>query len=398
MKNKSKLCYITPDSWLTNVNTSKFRKWLINDYSITSILDWYKPFDEAPDMRCNSIVVNNEKSDTSIRIRQLYPPNPRMVCREFTLDSKLLKQWVEKEWEVYITPQERPIVDKMRSLSVPMSELFNVKYGYRTGDNPGRLSSENGLFKVVEGKNIIRYHVNPKTKYLKDKSNLSDSFIAKEFPAPKVLIQYVRSNTLDVDARWLECAYIDEPCVPLNSLNYITKKTDDYDIKYSLAVLNSFLMNRYYRLRYTDVNVKTKYVAGLPIPRLNAQQQAALIEKVNILINTIDTCINKREEFLVTVKYKFQTTNIDNKFKKFYLMDFEKFMKELEKISPVNQPEKIVEWREFFLKYQRETIGLIQTIFNTSKELDDLIYDIYGVSPADRDIVKKYCNASYYIY
>ena len=170
---------------------------------------------------------------------------------------------------MYISPAERPIMDKIRAVSQPLGSLFNVKYGLRTGNNKKYLSENAGLYKVVEGKNIGRYYRSSETNFLTKTDGLPKSYFGDEKSLPKLLVQYVRSNSTDVDARWLESTYCDIECIPLNSLNSIYKKDEGLDLKYLLAVLNSYLMNRYYRLHYTDVNVKKTYLMELPIVRID---------------------------------------------------------------------------------------------------------------------------------
>ena len=95
----------------------------------------------------------------------------------------------------------------------------------------------------------------------------------------------MRTNSLDINARWLEAAYIEGNYIPLNSLSYIYQKSNDCDLKYLLGVLNSFLMNRYYRAYYTDVNVKPTYLAQLPIPTKNIKTQKDISAVVNEILS-----------------------------------------------------------------------------------------------------------------
>jgi hypothetical protein len=90
LKENGRLCYITPDSWLTNLNCGIFREWLISDYTIKSVLDWYKPFDDAKDTRCHSVVIERSTKDFEFRVRQVLPEKPVLICRDFRLNNQLL--------------------------------------------------------------------------------------------------------------------------------------------------------------------------------------------------------------------------------------------------------------------------------------------------------------------
>src|SRR5574344_603294 len=53
LRQKGILGFITPDSWLTNNNAKSLRKMFCEEGSISSLLDTYKVFDDAPDVWCN---------------------------------------------------------------------------------------------------------------------------------------------------------------------------------------------------------------------------------------------------------------------------------------------------------------------------------------------------------
>ena len=103
----------------------------------------------------------------------------------------------------------------------------------------------------------------------------------------------MRTNSLNINARWIEAAYVEGNYIPLNSLNYVYEKLKDYSLLYLLGILNSFLLNKYYRAYYTDVNVKLTYLSQLPIPKISIQQQKPFIEIVDEIL-----AITKSSDYL----------------------------------------------------------------------------------------------------
>lgn len=392
LSNKGRLSFITPDGWLTNVNCNKFRSWLAQNYSLIDIFDWYKPFVDAKDTRCHSIIIGNKIAQANIRVQQVLPSNPVRICRQYDLASDLLVEWGGNQWLVYISPAERPIMDKIRAVSQPLGSLFNVKYGLRTGNNKKYLSENAGLYKVVEGKNIGRYYRSSETNFLTKTDGLPKSYFGDEKSLPKLLVQYVRSNSTDVDARWLESTYCDIECIPLNSLNSIYKKDEGLDLKYLLAVLNSYLMNRYYRLHYTDVNVKKTYLMELPIVRIDSVEQQNIIEKVDLILNNVNEELKKKEEFVGAITYKLGIQKPSHKVCHFYKYSFEEFMKEIEKTSGPKTPKEIAYWRNAFDEYKCDIGKLVSEITSLEREIDDLVFKLYHITDdRERDIIKKYC-------
>lgn len=391
LKDGGRLSFITPDSWFTNVNCANYRNWLIGNFSIVDIYDWYKPFVDAKDTRCHSIIIQKDCSVTKIRVQQILPSTPTKICRRFCLDPELLRSYGKEKWRVYITPEERPIVERMENQFVPLGQLYHIKYGLRTGNNSEYISDSSGICRVVEGKNIKPYYVNPKTKYLIKKDGLPRSFFGDEQLQPKILIQYVRSNTLDVIAKWIEAAYCDNECVPLNSLNYIYKKDEEHSLQYLLALCNSFLLNRYYRLFYTDVNVKKTYLQELPIPDIDLSTQQPFIEKVDIITQNKIEIEKYRKKFLSAILYRFEI-HFNFKIFNFYMFEFKEFMSEIEKQSSKIQPKELVKWIELFDEYQKLIQPLIQENDRLMNEIDNMVYELYQIQPEEIEIIKNYCN------
>jgi type I restriction-modification system DNA methylase subunit len=152
--------------------------------------------------------------------------------------------------------------------------------------------------KFLEGKNIGRYCINYENKYiLYDRNELhrprpEEIFIAGE----KILIQRIGGGEIVINA-----VYDNEQYYTFASINnLLLEKGCGYDVKYILAVLNSKLVNFYYRVNFTNksdltVNISKTYLEQLPIALANPSQQKPLIEladrilTLNKELNTINT-------------------------------------------------------------------------------------------------------------
>ena len=89
------------------------------------------------------------------------------------------------------------------------------------------------------------YAIEYKPKYLQTIDYLPQSYFNEHFYQEKIIIQRIRTNSLNLNARWLECAYILGGYIPMDSLSYVYQKYPEHDIKYLLSILNSKLMNKY---------------------------------------------------------------------------------------------------------------------------------------------------------
>ena len=182
-------------------------------------------------------------------------------------------------------PELRNIFDKLDRTFIPLENLFNLKYGLRTGDNKKYISSKKTNYPIIAGADIASlYGIEWSEKYLQTTDGLPLSYFKESFSKEKIIIQYVRTNSLDLKARWIEAAYVEGDYIPLNSLSYIFSKNTELELKYLIAILNSYLINKYYRSYYTDVNVKPSYLAKIPIPLISKEIQQPLIEIVDQIL------------------------------------------------------------------------------------------------------------------
>ncbi len=282
---KGRLAYITPDSWVTNSSAKTFRSWLQSNFDIFDVLDYYKPFADAKDTRCHSLIIEELKSIPLINIKQVLPGSQNLIYRNYTATQDEIKSFSEKEWRLYLTNDERNLVTKMDDISEPLERNYNLKYGLRTGNNQKYISETPGIYPVIAGADIADlYAIKWKPKYLKTITGLSSTYFNEYFSPEKIIIQRIRTNSLDMNARWLECAYIIGDYIPMDSLSYVYQKNSEHDIKFLLSILNSKLMNKYYRFCYTDVNVKPTYLSQLPIPDISIDHQQPFISLVNQIL------------------------------------------------------------------------------------------------------------------
>ncbi|HEU5292548.1 MAG TPA: TaqI-like C-terminal specificity domain-containing protein, partial [Cyclobacteriaceae bacterium] len=280
------LTFITPDSWFTNKGAAPFRKYLTTNHSIKDVFDIYKPFDAAKDTRVHTVLISVKSDVPEISVKQVHPQNTEFVYRNYTIPASTITAFLDNEWRFYIDKSERKIFDKIESLSEPLENLFNVKYGLRTGDNSKYVTNEKTDYPVIAGADIASlFHINWKPKYLQRVEELSQGYFEEYYTDKKIIVQRIRTNSLDLNARWIEAAYIEGNYIPNDSLTYLYEKSKDFSIMYLLAVLNSFLMNRYYRAYYTDVNVKPTYLSQLPVPKITLPKQKPFIVMVERIIS-----------------------------------------------------------------------------------------------------------------
>src|SRR5438128_2984463 len=156
----------------------------------------------------------------------------------------------------------------MESISVPLGSACLVGYGMRTGANArhvGRRDPGPGESGLVGGEDVVPYALRWRPKTLLDPEPLL-ALVRRQLGTARIAVQRIRTNAQVPWARWLEAAPIPPQLVCLDSLSTLSCGSSEL-LWALLALVQSVALQRYHRLRTTDVNVKPSALRRLPLPR-----------------------------------------------------------------------------------------------------------------------------------
>lgn len=134
----------------------------------------------------------------------------------------------------------------------------------------------------------------------------------------------------------------------------------------------------YYRFNSSNIS---------SIPIILPQDQRPFIELANTMLNLKSQLHEKRARFLRRMSENFEGIKITTALQTFDQLDYKGFVAELKKqkikLSLVQQDE----WEEYFNKYREACQELTSQIAVTDNEIDQRVFDLYGLTPEERDIV-----------
>ncbi|MFH1296486.1 MAG: TaqI-like C-terminal specificity domain-containing protein [Bacteroidota bacterium] len=167
--------------------------------------------------------------------------------------------------------------------------------------------------------------------------------------------------------------------------------TDD---KFLVAILNSkliwyFLTNICVVRNGGYIEVKPQYFEQIPIPEVSEDEAIKLTRLTDDLIS--DTMNNRKikTKLLNLLKNKFGKVTITKKLDNWFDFSFSDLYKELkkQKISLTLSEES--EWMEFFEVQVKVYSELKTNIQNLEKEIDRIIYELYGLTEEEIKIVER---------
>ncbi|MCF1751855.1 Eco57I restriction-modification methylase domain-containing protein [Mariniradius sediminis] len=227
----------------------------------------------------------------------------------------------------------------------------------------------------------IRYKTNPRAWY-----SLHRSREISLFQSPKILTPETSlGGNLTLD----NAGYFH------NTQVYFLLTKEDFDLndKYLLGVLNSsvfwfFLQNTGAVLRGGYFRFKTKYLEPFPIPVINYDLQLPIVNLVdsNLEANVrLDSILNS---FIQLTRSKFSIDKPSTKLQNWPELDFKGFLGELAKAKVKLSLSEEAEWMAYFNEQKAKAQALQSEITRIDKEIDALVYELYGLTEEEIRIVE----------
>jgi hypothetical protein len=163
----------------------------------------------------------------------------------------------------------------------------------------------------------------------------------------------------------------------------------------TLALINSKLYKFYYSIMLKGgVSILPEDIRNFPIFHFNKQNQQPFIEKADLMLT-----LNKdlQEVSLKFSKYfsgQFKLEKLSGKLEKWYDVTFEEFIKEINKAikaqkgTPLTKKDEF-DWIDLFEENKVKANKLQNEINTTDKEIDAMVYELYGLTKEEIEIVEN---------
>ena len=190
----------------------------------------------------------------------------------------------------------------------------------------------------------------------------------------------------------------DRKRVNLNNVYNIGRPTMEVSLKYLLGILNSKLLNLIYQSISQEkgrlfAEVKKVNLSKLPII-VDDEIKSTLEKNVQNLLNLNEEKSELDKRFLKYLNSQFPNTKGGRKLQNWHELTFSDFIKELNKAiktaggTPLTKLQEM-EWMEVFETKKKEAIELKAEIDRTDKEIDQMVYELYGLSEEEIAIVEN---------
>ena len=194
--------------------------------------------------------------------------------------------------------------------------------------------------------------------------------------------------------RLLSC-YTNEEFYNTPSLINIINEKNILKLKYILVLINSTLLGWYHNKTSPKANkglfpkILVNDVRNLPVKEISFEAQKPFIEKADKMLFLNKNLQELSQKFQRLLTRKFELEKLTTKLQDWYLLDFLEFTKELKKAKIKLSLKDEMEWEEIFLEKKEEAEKVKNEIEMTDKEIDRMVYELYGLSEEEIKIVEE---------
>ena len=111
-------------------------------------------------------------------------------------------------------------------------------------------------------------------------------------------------------------------------------------------------------------------------------------ETVVFMLDTNKELSEKVNRFLKRLQGTFELEKLSKKLQSFYELEFSDFVKELKKAKVTLSLKDQDEWEEYFDEYKTDIVVLKSKIDVCDREIDEMVFDLYGLSEEEREVVR----------
>jgi hypothetical protein len=164
-----------------------------------------------------------------------------------------------------------------------------------------------------------------------------------------------------------------------------------------LGILNSKLIRMYIeticaKARGGYLRLKSQYINNIPISNQFLENKN-IENKVKLILSINSDLVQTLNKFSIYFSKQYNIEKLSNKLEKWYELSFVDFIKELNKSikgvkgTPLTKKDEF-EWMDLFEENKKKALEIKAEIDKTDKEIDQMVYELYGLTEEEIKIVE----------
>ena len=401
LKNKGKGSYIIPNSWLNNLFLKDVRKYILNNFFIVEIAN--TPSGVFSDANVDTIILNVEntkKFNSKIKIFLL--ENNEFIFNHFSEQNDFIDN-PNYTIDIFSDRDTLNLINKIELNKKKLNTFGKIGRGVgvyhkRVGhtkeiiaEDPYQSSTQKDdtFVPYLRGKNVGFYSYQwQNDSYISYGNWLAEPREKDFFEGNRIVLRQIPGKE-KLLVTFLENHFIIDQSV------FIARfLTDEIVPKYILSILGSKLMFFYFKNKYSEFDdlfpkVKLQHFKDFPIKSTSPEFQKPFIDKADQMLSLNKSLQEISAKFQRTCERKFENLNLTKKLQDWYNLSYADFIKELSKQKIKLSLSEEAEWAEYFDQEKSKALEIQSKIERTDKEIDQMVYELYGLSKEEIIIVEE---------
>lgn len=252
------------------------------------------------------------------------------------------------------------------------------------------------FYPLIGAANVQRYNLKIENSFIKYGKNLAAPRKFEIFSNPRILVNRILSKKV-IDAIYVEETVINNTDV----FNFVSKDEYQNYLKPILAILATKVCSTYFKTTNINLNrqafpkLNVNNILEFPLPdKISDANLNFLTEKVNEILESNRDLQRVNNKFTIYFSGQYNLDKLSIKLKNWHELSFTDFIKELNKAIKTSAGIQLtkkeeIEWMELFEDYKKQAQDLKQEINKTDKEIDKMVYELYGLSEEEIKIVEN---------
>lgn len=386
--------FITSSSFLIQSSFQKLRKLILDNSHINELIPLGPGvFDDAT-VDTAILILSKNFDEQYVTIKNPIILNELQNCPTKKVKIDRYRKNSGYVFDCQLSEEMFSILDKAYQKGKRLKELYEIGVGINTGYIRDLLVSENKINEkyhlMVPGSGISRYGNCISTEYImydkdfvKSQGKLGRTLPEQRFfDLDKILV--VRTRNLSMKRRIV--ATIDlESKYNLNRLSNIISKNNN-SLFGLLGFLNSNFFNWLFTTKYLDYEIKPIYLKECPI----IEKGLPILEDKSKHIYSLNQTLQQQQAKVINMLQRdYGLEKVTKKIETWYELSLQSFFAELTKAKIVLSAVQKDEVQEYFETYQKQAVATKNQIIATDKQIDAMVYELYGLSKEEIKIVEN---------
>jgi tRNA1(Val) A37 N6-methylase TrmN6 len=418
LKRHGYLSFIIPDAFLTEKYANKMRETIKSEFRIHQV-------DYFPDIYIfEGVGVHN----IILLVQNAKPNLPITKVKHLNLEGNILAKEINEIKNVF-SDFDHQHLNFEKDIFFHLGDIFFISVGLVLNADEKQCKGEfkkkdllsdiqTGIHKrkIIEGENVENYLINGFKFVEWDTDRVPSKIRRPTFPElyqPNKMITnkigkikaafdsegLICDQTVRILLKWKQLRAIENKSIN-NGItkfsNYKREKleeiSENFDYKFVIALINSKYVDYIFdNLRgKSSIDINPLVMRKIPIPKIAFDCQQPFIEKADIMLSKNKELNDLKTGFLNFFKSELTPDKTSKKLENWNELDWEQFKKEMEKckVKELSLKER-KEWQDYFMEHKERADHLKSLIDSTDREIDQMVYNLYGLTQEEIEIVEK---------